>query len=59
MPEEQKIAVASPEATAQNGTDTNSPIKSPVNKGKLALAKITLLDGTIKDFYIDVSCYVL
>lgn len=55
MPEEQKTAAAPPEATAENGTDANSPTKSPVNKGKLALAKVTLLDGTVKDFYIDVS----
>jgi len=56
MPEEQKTANASEaEATAENGTGTNSPTKSPVSKGKMALAKVTLLDGTVKDFYIDVS----
>ncbi|XP_020294036.1 mesocentin isoform X4 [Pseudomyrmex gracilis] len=57
MPEEQpnkeKPVAAPTEATAENGTGTNSPTKSPVSKGKLALAKITLLDGTVKDFYID------
>lgn len=55
MPEEQKTATAPAEATAENGTGTNSPTKSPVSRGKMALAKITLLDGTVKDFYIDVS----
>ncbi|XP_043492155.1 protein 4.1 homolog [Polistes fuscatus] len=53
MPEEQKSAAVPPEVTAENGTGTNSPTKSPVSKGKMALAKITLLDGTVKDFYID------
>jgi len=57
MPEEQKTPVSAPtETTAENGTGTNSPTKSPVSKGKMALAKVTLLDGTVKDFYIDVSC---
>lgn len=55
MPEEQKSAGSQPEVTAENGTGTNSPTKSPVNKGKTALARITLLDGTVKDFHIDVS----
>jgi len=55
MPEEQKTTNAPTEATAENGTGTNSPTKSPVSRGKMALAKITLLDGTVKDFYIDVS----
>lgn len=55
MPEEQKTAGTPAEATAENGTGTNSPTKSPVSRGKLALAKVTLLDGTVKDFYIDVS----
>ncbi|XP_014472074.1 PREDICTED: uncharacterized protein LOC106743073 isoform X2 [Dinoponera quadriceps] len=53
MPEEQKTAGAPAEATAENGTGTNSPTKSPVSKGKMALAKVTLLDGTVKDYYID------
>ncbi|XP_006623705.1 protein 4.1 homolog isoform X4 [Apis dorsata] len=53
MPEEQKSAGGQPEVTAENGTDTNSPTKSPVSKGKTALARITLLDGTVKDFHID------
>lgn len=55
MPEEQKSAGGQPEVTAENGTDTNSPTKSPVSKGKTALARITLLDGTVKDFHIDVN----
>lgn len=55
MPEEQKSAGNQPEVTAENGTGTNSPTKSPVSKGKTALARITLLDGTVKDFHIDVS----
>lgn len=54
MPEEQKSAGGPPEVTAENGTGTNSPSKSPVSKGK-ALARITLLDGTVKDFPTDVS----
>lgn len=58
MPEEQKPAVSAAEVTAENGTGTNSPTKSPVSKGKTALAKVTLLDGTVKDFYIDVSPYL-
>ncbi|OAD62743.1 Protein 4.1 like protein [Eufriesea mexicana] len=53
MPEEQKSAGGQPEVTAENGTGTNSPTKSPVSKGKTALARITLLDGTAKDFHID------
>ncbi|KAL6441472.1 hypothetical protein ACFW04_003574 [Cataglyphis niger] len=53
MPEEQKTAGAPTEAMAENGTGTNSPTKSPVSKGKMALAKITLLDGTVRDYYID------
>ncbi|XP_012343322.1 protein 4.1 homolog isoform X2 [Apis florea] len=53
MPEEQKSAGGQPEVTAENGTDTNSPTKSPISKGKTALARITLLDGTVKDFHID------
>lgn len=56
MPEEQKNVAAPPETAAENGTGTNSPTKSPVSKGKMALAKVTLLDGTVRDFYIDVSC---
>lgn len=55
MPEEQKFAGGQPEVTAENGTDTNSPTKSPISKGKTALARITLLDGTVKDFHIDVN----
>lgn len=56
MPEEQKVADApTTEAMAENGTGTNSPTKSPVSKGKMALAKVTLLDGTVRDYYIDVS----
>lgn len=58
MPEEQKTIAPLSEATAENGTGTNSPTKSPVSKGKMALAKIMLLDGVIKDFYIDVSIKV-
>ncbi|KAF3423735.1 hypothetical protein E2986_09349 [Frieseomelitta varia] len=53
MPEEQKSAGGQPEVTAENGTGTNSPTKSPVSKGKTALARITLLDGSVKDFHID------
>uniref|UniRef100_A0A0C9RCK9 Moesin/ezrin/radixin homolog 1 n=1 Tax=Fopius arisanus TaxID=64838 RepID=A0A0C9RCK9_9HYME len=51
MPEERKSSASPADIMAENGT--NSPSKSPVNKGKLALAKITLLDGTVKDFYVD------
>ncbi|CAL7934226.1 unnamed protein product [Xylocopa violacea] len=53
MPEEQKSASGPSEGTAENGTGTNSPTKSPVSKGKTAIARITLLDGTVKDFHID------
>ncbi|XP_076239827.1 erythrocyte membrane protein band 4.1 like coracle isoform X2 [Calliopsis andreniformis] len=53
MPEEQKSSGGPAEVTAENGTGTNSPTKSPSSKGKTALAKVTLLDGTVKDFYID------
>ncbi|XP_015124223.1 uncharacterized protein LOC107046192 isoform X1 [Diachasma alloeum] len=51
MPEERKSSASPADIMAENGT--NSPSKSPVNKGKLALSKITLLDGTVKDFYTD------
>ncbi|XP_076654968.1 erythrocyte membrane protein band 4.1 like coracle isoform X2 [Halictus rubicundus] len=53
MPEEQKSAGGPPEVAAENGTGTNSPTKSPVSRGKMAVANITLLDGTVKDFHID------
>lgn len=53
MPEERKPSVVGPtETTTENGT--SSPSKSPLSKGKLALAKVTLLDGTVKDFNIEV-----
>ena len=54
MPEERKPSVGVAEVTAENGTGTTSPNKSPVNRGKMAVAKITLLDGTVKDFPIEV-----
>ncbi|XP_012286197.1 uncharacterized protein LOC105702860 isoform X3 [Orussus abietinus] len=48
--QERKVVVT----VAENGTGTGgSPNKSPVAKGKTALVKITLLDGTVKDFTID------
>lgn len=65
MPEEQKsagssAAEASTAAAAENGTRTSSPSqKSPSNKGKTVLARITLLDGTVKDFPIEVCSIFL
>lgn len=56
MPEEQKSGASTAEASAaENGTRTSSPSKSPSNKGKTVLARITLLDGTVKDFPIEVK----
>lgn len=54
MPEEQKIDSGRVEMTGENGTGSSSPNKSPVNRGKMAVAKITFLDGTVKDFSIEV-----
>ncbi|KAJ8673708.1 hypothetical protein QAD02_004970 [Eretmocerus hayati] len=51
MPEERKPSVGPTELAVENGT--SSPSKSPMSKGKQALARITLLDGTVKDFTID------
>ncbi|XP_044002235.1 uncharacterized protein LOC122848315 isoform X2 [Aphidius gifuensis] len=51
MPEEQKSTGGVGDIMTENGK--NSPSKSPVTRGKMALCKITLLDGTVKDFYID------
>ena len=55
MPEEVKPSAKEPEVTAENGTGNNSPNKGSHNKGKNAVAKVTLLDGIVKDFVIDVS----
>jgi hypothetical protein len=52
MPEERKPSFGPVETATENGT--SSPNKSPLNKGKLALARVTLLDGTVKDFNIEV-----
>lgn len=52
MPEEQKSGGPAGDAMAENGT--SSPNKSPINKGKNTVAKVTLLDGTVKDFPIEV-----
>lgn len=58
MPEEQKstsTTAGNVTTAAENGTGvTHSPSKSPMIRGKMALAKITLLDGTTKDFSIEV-----
>ena len=54
MPEEHKPSEGAVEVTAENGTGTTSPDKSPINRGKIAVAKVTLLDGTVKDFPIEV-----
>ncbi|XP_058792389.1 uncharacterized protein LOC131664926 isoform X2 [Phymastichus coffea] len=57
MPEERKPSSvepppsSQPQPTTENGV--NSPSKSPHNKGKLTLARITLLDGNVKDFNIE------
>lgn len=53
MPEEQKSGGPASDVMAENGT--SSPSKSPINKGKSTIAKVTLLDGTVKDFSIEVS----
>ena len=57
MPEERKLSVGLTEMATENGT--SSPKKSPMNKGKLALAQVTLLDGSIKDFNIEVRFYTI
>ncbi|XP_043464962.1 uncharacterized protein LOC122500207 isoform X3 [Leptopilina heterotoma] len=53
MPEEQKLGSGVVEMSTENGTGSTSPNKSPVNRGKMAAAKITFLDGTVKDFSIE------
>lgn len=53
MPEERKSSMAKEEVATENGT--NSPSKNHLSKGKMAIAKVTLLDGTVKDFDIEVS----
>lgn len=54
MPEERKTSSGTVEVTTENGTGSSSPNKSPVNRGKMAVTKITFLDGTVKDFSIEV-----
>ncbi|XP_051174854.1 uncharacterized protein LOC127290388 isoform X2 [Leptopilina boulardi] len=53
MPEERKTSSGTVEVTTENGTGSSSPNKSPVNRGKMAVTKITFLDGTVKDFSIE------
>lgn len=55
MPEEVKPSAKEPEPMAENGTGTSSPNNGPLPRGKSAIARITLLDGAVKDFMIDVS----
>lgn len=55
MPEERlnKSSLSTNDIATENGT--NSPNKSPRNRGKMTIAKITLLDSSVKDFPIEVS----
>lgn len=53
MPEERKLSVG-PNETSATENGTSSPSKSPNTRGKVALARITLLDGTVRDFNIEV-----
>lgn len=54
MPEQQKPTGGTGDIMAENGTGKNSPSKSPIIKGKMTFARVTLLDGTVKDFQIEV-----
>lgn len=53
MPAETKTATAAETETPTKGK------KSPANSSKAALARITLLDGSILDVTIDVSLFSL
>jgi hypothetical protein len=57
MPEETKVpAVADPEGVENGPASSPSPSKkkTPVSKGKLVLARVTLLDGSLLDINIEV-----
>ncbi|XP_014219243.1 mesocentin isoform X2 [Copidosoma floridanum] len=52
MPEERKASVEPTETATENGTK-GSPVKMPPRKDKMAIARITLLDGSQRDFSIE------
>jgi hypothetical protein len=57
MPEETKApAVADPEGVENGPASSPSPSKkkTPVSKGKLVLARVSLLDGSLLDVSIEV-----
>ncbi|KAK0170633.1 hypothetical protein PV328_008460 [Microctonus aethiopoides] len=53
MPEEQETIGGTIAVSNENGTEANYPSRSPIMKGKNTLAKVTLLDGTVKDVIIE------
>lgn len=55
MPEEQEPIGGTIVVSNENGTEANYPSRSPIMKGKNTLAKVTLLDGTVKDLIIEVT----
>jgi hypothetical protein len=57
MPEETKMpAAVEPEGVENGPASSPSPSKkkTPVSKGKLGLARVTLLDGSLLDVNIEV-----
>ena len=58
MPEETKVPASGDHEGVENGPASSpspSKKKAPVSKGKLVLARVTLLDGTLLDINIEVS----
>jgi hypothetical protein len=58
MPEETKVpAVVDPEGVENGPASSPSPSKkkTPVSKGKLVLARVALLDGSVLDVNIEVG----
>ena len=43
--------------TKENGK-SSSAVPAPAGKGKTRLAQVTLLDGTVLDCQIEVSCWL-
>lgn len=61
MPEETKMpAAVDPEGVENGPASSPSPSKkkTPVSKGKLVLARVTLLDGSLLDVNIEVRRYM-
>lgn len=57
MPEKQSSKSDKVDDANKNETSADSPKRNMI-KGKNVLAKVTLLDGTIREFSIEVTSYV-